>query len=429
MTQSRRTPSCGFVSSGRPPKIPGICLARCDFDHDKTQLEMSHPVNSGRPEKGKSQPMMSEAELSALWSQVCLGLMEKGPSTTEAGTPVPGAMDLEDSIAFRHLMNLPAASAHSLGSSAASVRTTSIKDSPCVAASTPSVLQSVSDTPLNVANTPLHAVAGMVDPKQLRTKLEKLAAMSQTAQKTFYARRLHAETPSGQLANKMAKSQGQSTPLSVQSVTLPFPPVGCSAISTPTLPSPGQLPWLQLSGTQQSMPSLRALQACANANERPISTRTLGSSCSSRSIGLPPLPGAIDENLATPQSLWDLARPPRVPIDENLATPQSIWDLARQPGEPHAESSATPLSRQPRVVRPGDRPLRHIKQSHSGVQPRNSNATLASLSHCRMTDHYSSASSPSNQGSCAKRSRLKRLFSRLWRSRRSTEQSKHQQGS
>merc|ERR1711865_1010215 len=120
-------------------------------------------------------------------------------------------------------------------------------------------------------------------------------------------------------------ADGPGTPLSVQSVSVPPFPTAPYRPSTPQLPSPSKLPWLQLSGTGFSMPSVRALEACAgDAMERPVGSRsgpstsrsmsTLSSTCS----GLPPLPNfAIDENMAMQHSLRHLARSSRVGMSRN----------------------------------------------------------------------------------------------------------------
>lgn len=102
------------------------------------------------------------------------------------------------------------------------------------------------------------------------------------------------------------RSVEPGTPLSVQSVSAPPCPV---AASRPEFPSPSQLPWLQLSGSQVSMPSLRALQACAGDGcSRPVSAQCGERPHSASSAGLPPLPGAVHDMHRAPTTLRDLAR-------------------------------------------------------------------------------------------------------------------------
>lgn len=109
--------------------------------------------------------------------------------------------------------------------------------------------------------------------------------------------------------NRHADTKGTSTPLSVQSVSVPPYP------ATPQMPSPSQLPWLQLSGSQFSLPSARALRACAlDGCEQPVSTQSSARQRSTSTTALPPLPGAVGDNIGMPHTLRSLARSSRVGI-------------------------------------------------------------------------------------------------------------------
>lgn len=112
------------------------------------------------------------------------------------------------------------------------------------------------------------------------------------------------QTSKSRLGDMSSRSKGASTPLSVHSLSVPP-----HSVNTPQQPSPSQLPWLQLSGSQCSMPSVRALQACAgDACERPVGSQGTNTPKSASCTALPPVPGAVADTITAPHTLRNLAR-------------------------------------------------------------------------------------------------------------------------
>jgi hypothetical protein len=140
------------------------------------------------------------------------------------------------------------------------------------------------------------------------------------------------------------------------------------------------------------MPSARALQACAGEpHERPVAT---GRICSTKNFGLPPLPdhsglpplpGAVNEN------------------SETMSSP-CRWDVARHPNMLQSDA------------RNGG-----LKYGPSDVQFQNSgiDAAVGLQGQPRIEKHDNSREKPSKQSSSRKRSRFKCFFSGLWRSKHS----------
>lgn len=147
-----------------------------------------------------------------------------------------------------------------------------------------------------------------VDAAQLRRKLEKLAFGARGMRRPeIYARRLDGASRGSSKNNMASMSGGQTTPLSVHSVSAPPYPAAC-----PQTPQSSQLPWLQLSGSQFSMPSSRALLACAgDASQRPVSSQGVRPSSSS-GTRFPPLPGSVGDGIGSRVSLRNVARSPQV---------------------------------------------------------------------------------------------------------------------
>jgi len=286
----------------RPPRIHG-------YARQGSIGSITNPCESHR--------LMTEAELNKIWSQVCAALERTGPCST---LPRPDAEEVAGDFAGLPpgKSYLPSSSPYSLESTkCASARTTGTKSSPLSLAS--AMVKQASDFPEAASRQadfqptpdPIGSVAGdprpsMVDAAQLRLKLERLAghSMRHPLRDAYYAHTSSRQTSKSRLDDMSSRSKGTGTPLSVHSLSVPPHPV-----STPQQPSPSQLPWLQLSGSQFSMPSFRALQACAgDACERPVGGQGTDTPKSSSGITLPPLPGAVANTSIAAHTLRSLAR-------------------------------------------------------------------------------------------------------------------------
>jgi len=282
-----------------------------------------------------SNRLVIEDDLCKLWSQVCEALEEDAPASA---LPAPAEDMTGDLISLPiDKRTLPAASPHSLESTVASARTTGTKTSPWSLATgsakhggclgIPQFSEFPEATSLDFPGTPGISSAtadgnmspSMVDAKLLCVKLEKLAKKRRPSRE-LYRGLFEAEPGTSRTTSKNRSSDtdsnGPATPLSVHSVSVPQGECPCPTVpwiaATPGLPSPSKLPWLQLSGTQFSMPSVRALEACAgDATQRPVASRSAQSTSRSKSAlassGLPPLPGAIGDSIAMHHTLRNLA--------------------------------------------------------------------------------------------------------------------------
>jgi len=288
--------------------------------------------------------------------------------------------------------------------------------------------------------------ASTLDATQLRVKLERLAtgyrggSRPQSRQRPLYRHVGESECELSRSPSKLSSlskfSKGAATPLSVHSVSVPPYP------TTPQMPSPSQLPWLQLSGTQLSMPSARALRACAGeASERPISTRTqeshsVSTFTASAGLGLPPLPGSVGDGIGMPHTLRDLTKSSRIwsHHDVNTKLPDSCSPNLSCDADDPDEIIAVFLQR---VVanRAGDASVssmqaaldtENLSLGQSDVQPqelakdsvrKGRQCWLSSCDRKGKCRHRILSESLRWKSSC-----LKRMFLRLWRSRRSDYQ-------
>jgi len=232
-----------------------------------------------------------------------------------------------------------------------------------------------------------------VDAAQLRLKLEKLVGHSmrfpsKDINPPGSSRVTSARDPSpqkNQPGDMSSRSMGPSTPLSVHSVSVPPWP------TTPTSPTPSQLPWLQLSGSQFSMPSFRALQAIAgDFCERPVFTQGAERPSSASGAGLPPLPGAVADTIVAPHTLRNLARASR---RKDLDSSRRDW----------RSQSDTALGH------PDARPLHRIRESRPSSGSSNDKWRAPRERKGDISRQLF------NSGLPRKRSRLKRILFRLWR--------------
>jgi len=360
----------------RPPRMPPYPQHSCKAD--VARLDESN---------------RTEAELCKIWSQVCAVLEEHAPVSA---LPTPD-VTMVSGDAKRCLR---ASTPHSLESTAvASARTTGTKSSPWSLASgmaradwplasefpEASSRQGDFQTTPDLIGSDEGDFSPSFDTAKLRLKLEKLAGHSMRHPlRDAYAQgssRMTSKSRAGDISSR-SMGTGIHTPLSVHSVSAPPHPV-----STPQQPSPSQLPWLQLSGSQLSMPSFRALQACADMAERPGTASSVGSS-----VGLPPLPGAIPDTIVAPHTLRNLARSSQIRNRCDL-------DIVRH-----------------------DRPDAEHGSGRSDVQPLNKAKNAgSSITHLWRAprERKRDISRHFNPRLPRKRSRLKRMLFRLWRFGRS----------
>lgn len=345
----------------------------------------------------KIEEVLTEAELSAVWAHVCASLEEPAPITARpptAGLRRAGELVEESGPALQRA-GLPVASPYSLESAAISTKTsaksTVTKNSPWSLGSaakgdaTPVMpfCLALEDAPGNEVALPAlensaacDAIASMVDAAQLRMKLEKL---SRRPASSASSRR----PGSSRQASKKTSLSRSATPLSVHSVSAP--PQPATHLPSPSqLPSPSSLPWLQLSGTQHSLPSARALRACAGA----FGEQVCAPGIATPTVGLPPLPGALGDGFRTPQSLPG-------------AVGDSSW----------ADDADDPFRRVARQWA-ADRPDVEPRHGHPGAPPQD---TVANRRHAQKRRDGDMLSHPSSPSRPIKRSRLKRMLSRLWR--------------
>jgi len=285
-----------------------------------------------------SNSLVTEGDLGELWSRVCAALEENAPASA---LPAP-ARDMAGEIIScpAEKKTLPAASPHTLESTVASAKTTGTKSSPwsiAVAASKqdgcpgpPQFTDFPEATSVDFTTPPgfSNSVDGerlspsMVDAAVLRKKLETLVDSKRRPSKDVYPPLVAASPGLSLLSSRRgsrnniqlqdlgSESNGLATPLSVHSVTVTCPSAPFTASFEPEQPSPSKLPWLQLGGPEFSMPSVRALEACAgDATERPVGSRSGQSTCRSKSsAGLPPLPGSNGDSKAMQHTLRHLAK-------------------------------------------------------------------------------------------------------------------------
>jgi len=297
MTQSRVPTPVG----PRPPRIHGHARRGC--------------VGS-IADPGESDRLVTEGELNEIWSHVCAALEHAGPCST---LPRPDAEEVAGDFAGLPpgKSYLPSSSPYSLESTkCASARSTGTKSSPWSLVS--AMAKQASEFPEAASRQadfqptpdPIGSVAGdprlsMVDAAQLRLKLERLAghSMRHPLRDAYYTHTSSRQTSKSRLGDMSSRSKGTGTPLSVHSLSVP------PWADTPQQPSPSQLPWLQLSGSQFSMPSFRALQACAgDACERPVGSQGTDTPKSASGPALPPLPGAVADTIIAAHTLRNLAR-------------------------------------------------------------------------------------------------------------------------